>query len=87
MEKENTNTELTTQGFFLDQFVTEQTNEFMKFRIPIEFKILLDEKELRAKYEDIRSVEKGIWSNGDQDITIWFKQNQVSECGRIVHYR
>lgn len=78
---------IVTSGFFIDQWIVEQSNEVVEFRIPESVELKINEDELKQRYEDIRSVEVGIWSNGDKRVRIWLKQNELSECGWIMHYR
>lgn len=80
--------DLCTQGyFFTDQFICEKSNEKIVFRVPSGFHINIDKKILMAKFEDIRDIDYGIWSNGDQDITIWLKQYQLHESGLYMVYK
>lgn len=79
---------ITIHGFFLNQYITEQSNELVRFRIPENIKIKIDEKALMAQFEEIRSVDVCIiYSNGDTGVVIWLKQNELSACGRIMRYR
>lgn len=79
--------QLTTRGFLLDQYITEESNEFVRFRIPCENRILIDEAELLRQFEDVRNIERGIWANGDQGITVLLKQYEPSCDGKIMHWR
>lgn len=73
--------------FDISAYLTEYSSEKICYRIPESLgKIQIDEAKLMDEYYDVRSVNIGIWSNGDQDITIYLKQKSVSPCGRYIQY-
>lgn len=78
--------DLTTLGYFLDEYITEQGSERVVFRIPECLKIKINEGDIKTQFEDVRSVDIGLWSNGDLDVKIYLKQLRPSACGRIMIY-
>lgn len=72
---------------FIDDFITEKSNDKVVFRIPDGLTIRIDKQALMQRFDEIRSIDLGFWANGDQDIVIYFKQNELHESGLYMIYR